>query len=442
MTEGEIARVNILCEGLNCGVNLHRFAFLKGAQEARIYDEQRIYVTNYLETGANFDYLQGEIASRKSRCQICSSDRAKKLCANNHFICIQCTVIISFSKYAFCCPTCGLRVKNKLLEDILAGKWTIIGLKGSQTALIHCRKCKVYKDLLGFTVLKELKHDCWICDVCLLAMEIEEKPRKCEYCGDKFPKKQLKAIKNWQNDQLAQTAPDAIKAAEMGIPAEISRLCVQCQIYKAESEFQCWQKCPSHYQKCDKCYFEAIPPIIDEDKCCLCGNIISKGHFSCKGNCYCSVCHFKRMLFAHSSQCPKCNSPCKGRLFTHIDCNSCMRSILTNREGKMTIAGFCANGHILCQHCVMIIAEDRLTCPVCFLEVQGQGIAEIRKAQQTLSLACFCDNKAAKKQEQLPCGHFVHTPCKPGLYVCRICGALIPDSSARPTMRTVYDFAG
>jgi len=252
MTEGEIARVNILCEGLNCGVNLHRFAFLKGAQEARIYDEQRIYVANYLETGANLNYLQGEIASRKSRCQICSSDGAKKLCANNHFICIQCTIIISFSKYAFCCPTCGLRVKNKRLKDILARKWTIIGLKGSQTALIHCRNCKVYKDLLGFTVLKELEHDCWICDVCLLAMEIEGKPRKCEYCGDEFSKKQLKSIKNWQNDQLAQTAPGAIKAAEMGIPAKILLVCVQCQTYKAESEFQCWQKGPFHYQKCDK----------------------------------------------------------------------------------------------------------------------------------------------------------------------------------------------
>jgi len=147
------------------------------------------------------------------------------------------------------------------------------------------------------------------------------------------------------------------------------------------------------------------------------------------------------MLFAHSSQCPKCNSPCKGKLSTHIDCNSCMKSTLTNGEGKITIAGFCANGHILCQHCV-IIAEDRLTCPVCFLEVRGQGIAEIRKAQQTLSLACFCDYKVAKKQEQLPCGHLVHTSCKPGLYGCRICGALIPDSSARPTMRTVYDLAG
>ena len=91
--------------------NLHHFAFHKDAQEARI-DDQRIYVVNYLETGTKLAYLQGEIASRKSRCQICSSYRSKTVCANNFFICVHCTSIVSFTQYAFYCPICGLRLKT------------------------------------------------------------------------------------------------------------------------------------------------------------------------------------------------------------------------------------------------------------------------------------------------------------------------------------------
>jgi len=135
------------------------------------------------------------------------------------------------------------------------------------------------------------------------------------------------------------------------------------------------------YQKCDKCYFEAIPPIIDENEYCPCGNHLSKGQFPAKETVIAQYATSNVCYLPTQANVPSVTLT-KGRLSTHIECNSCVRSILTNGEGKMTIAGFCGNGHILCQHCV-IIAEDRLTCPICFLEVQGQGIAEIREAQQT-----------------------------------------------------------
>ena len=168
----------------------------------------------------------------------------------------------------------------------------------------------------------------------------------------------------------------------MRIPAKISLLWMQCQTYKAESEFQCWQKGPikSVTNATSKQFLQllmkanTVPVEISYQKGCFPAKETAIAQYATSNECYLPT---------------QANVPSvtltKGRLSTHIECNSCVRSILTNGEGKMTIAGFCGNGHILCQHCV-IIAEDRLTCPICFLEVQGQGIAEIREVQQT----CLC----------------------------------------------------
>jgi len=128
------------------------------------------------------------------------------------------------------------------------------------------------------------------------------------------------------------------------------------------------------------------------------------------------------MLLNCTRVCPGCASECIGRLPASMQCNRCLRTIFTTGTTKLSVSGVCTKGHILCQHCVEVNA-DQLSCPVCHAVVQGKPASELREAQRKLFLACYCEEPGTKDLVDLTCGHILHPRCKYDLHYCRVCGS-------------------
>jgi len=294
-----------------------------------------------------------------------------------------------------------------------------------------CQLCLVPKTETDYLLENHRNETCCICDTCFA---IKVKPfGKCPLCAEGSlsgrSRSDLRCLRCFQDKQPA----DFQLFMYLQHPCKLCNSCVL-------SNMRACLVCLESFSEKD---LEVIVAKcgLGEGEHCPCGNLIYKGEFSCPGKCFCSVCHLTNMLLSRNRVCPGCASECIGRMPASLECNRCLRTIFSTGPTKLYVSGICTKGHILCQHCVEVNA-DQLSCPVCHAVVQGKPASELREAQRKLFLACYCEEVGDVDLAELTCGHILHPRCKYNLHYCRVCGSdLLNHCREKPKEVTIWKYA-
>ena len=294
-----------------------------------------------------------------------------------------------------------------------------------------CQLCLVQKTETDYILGNHRNETCCICDKCFY---IKVKPfGKCPLCAEGSlsgrSRSDLRCLRCSQDKQPA----DFHLFMYLQHPCKLCNSCVL-------SNMRACLVCLESFSEKD---LEVIVAKcgLGEGEHCPCGNLIYKGEFSCPGKCFCSVCHLTNMLLSRNRVCPGCASECIGRMPASLECNRCLRTIFSTGPTKLYVSGICTKGHILCQHCVEVNA-DQLSCPVCHAVVQGKPASELREAQRKLFLACYCEEVGDVDLAELTCGHILHPRCKYNLHYCRVCGSdLLNHCREKPKEVTIWKYA-
>lgn len=328
-------------------------------------------------------------------------------------------------------PCCGYEILKKERGEIVKWQGKHMGSRSSdeEERCILCEEIKKEKDY-HYKKLKE--HSCQICDQCFTSKV--DSLGTCPICSESFTLSK-KSIGKSQCDQcrLPKEPADYLLYIHLQHPCKLCNICVL-------SSMNACLSCSISYSERDIEVIVSKAGDIIEGKRCYCGNLITKGHFSCINACFCSLCHLANMLLTNTRKCRNCAIECTGDVAPRIPCSRCYRDMQTRNPAKLTVSGICAKGHILCQHCVKV-AGDQLSCPVCNTPVQGRAATELSHAQGKLFLACFCE-EGAGELVPLRCEHLIHPKCKGMMVYCRICGEDALDHyKEKPKEETLWKYA-
>ena len=478
-----------------CKRDIAQFGFDLAVEKANFGNWEVIQSLQFaLQTGQNtslFHHLPS------SGCQICSkSDPILSICPNNCPICLPCLTISSLTCLGMTCPGCGMRVKEGVMEGIVILQGRIVGVKTSLIGRTYCQKCRIFKPISEFQVLKD--HNCWICDCCLLDFPVifDEIYSICPFCTSEISPNQLKLIFKHQkqtektvfccilchknkeisdffykmSDKHACDVCDLCYERRI-IPLQrclicnkipnpffsnekLSFKCQKCTEIRQSREFSCYFFTSHDCKICDFCISSChlacqvcFSPFIHSDfmtisskffdanrknRPCPCGNVVFGGKFMCKSHCFCSVCHLKRFITRNIRICVKCNGEI--REFGEDFRVKCANCGL-RRKGHM---GICEKtGCVLCRYCVKVEGRRKI-CRVCEGEVEGLEVETIQQAQNELFLACYCEDLSNPHISSLPCGHSAHSDCIPTLPKCRLCSFSLLTLANHPETSTIW----
>jgi len=271
-------------------------------------------------------------------------------------------------------------------------------------------------------------HACQICDICHIGKVLPY--AQCLICSKSFPNSRFAAVEQFHCLGCLSTKPKAQFKAHFYLQHQ----CKLCNFCLASSQKAC-QACFLPFSPHDSEFIRDNMQLTRQFVArCPCGNLLSSQGYQCSGQCYCSACHFTQILLNRTTNCPKCSSVYSKKPPTSVQCSNCSRVIPTDGLYTLKVSGICSNGHILCQYCIKIDPEDHLFCPFCSSPVQGKPVAELKPAQRSLFLACFCEKEGEDMLGELPCGHVIHWSCRNLLSVCRVCGAKLRERQKEVTI--------
>ena len=295
-----------------------------------------------------------------------------------------------------------------------------------------------------YTVLKALRHDCWVCDDCIHALYDSKWIPACPICNTIVGGTALKSIRQWGeavNSLPWMNTPVICSLCMQEKPKKettkgdrLAHNCIICNfcLLAFHSPSVC-PKCLETYDQQDKAILALFIPSAPsrtvsqtssqagrQQPCSECGGVLGRTHPRCRNACMCSLCLLQNYVFTNSNKCPKCTMAIRGRLPDAVYCSGCSRQLVIEAESQDAVSGVCDNACVLCCFCIKISRKEPI-CQVCEALVETIEIQYITKWQKTFKLGCYCGkDKGAKIQ--MPCGCKAHSECYPKLRACRTCG--------------------
>ena len=281
-----------------------------------------------------------------------------------------------------------------------------------------------------FTVVKALKHKCWICDDCIYVLYDAKWTPTCPMCRVYIGLAAFKAIMNWinaRNDLRKMNIPSqcsicrqwkprkaALKSERLGHPCAV---CDSCLLNN-----HCLTTCPKcrlNYTPQDQQFTSILLSRVPL-KCKSCKSNITSSFPKCRNGCLCSKCLLQEYLFTYKKTCIECKEPLMGNLPEVVNCSQCTRELVVKSETMNAVSGICDNGCILCCFCVTVSNKDAI-CSICGAEAESIELEHILKWQKSFNLGCYCGRKKGEKMT-LQCGCKAHRECYPLITTCRVCG--------------------
>ena len=293
-----------------------------------------------------------------------------------------------------------------------------------------------------YSVMKALKHGCWVCDDCIHAFYDPQLVPTCPICRMHISNSAFKAIQTWTNTlnshskmsisvlcclcSQAKPLKYALKSTRF------SHFCVICdECLLSSLQTASCPKCSQAYCRQDREIAgilkgwgkrQAEGEICTErvKKCLDCGRKVELSQPKCQNACLCSLCLLQNYVFSNSKKCPECSTLLKGHFPETLPCTGCGRLLIISEESRNTVAGVCENSCILCCFCIKI-GGKQAKCAVCGANLETIEIRHIVKWQKDFKLGCYC-GKNRGSTVKMHCGCKVHEKCRASLQSCRLCG--------------------
>lgn len=345
------------------------------------------------------------------------------------------------------CPQCCNRYCNPSDLKLLSDKRETLPVEESKTGqlkyvyLKQCNLCGKTQEPIAFSLHRELKHNCQICNTCYVKYhKTWQSDKKCPLCSETFDSMTELLYLQEMHRLLPEQLEDVLSCghckqmrsrAQMEKCYTLTHSCEVCDLCIVQSHGSVY--CP----KCNGPYIESDLIKLGR-KQCKCGNTIKPENSAihCPNKCLCSICMAKHYLLNDTLQCPKCHLTIRGASIT-LYCSSCRRPLTAGSSNMLqTVCGVCTNLHVLCCYCVKV-DSIRTYCGLCESPVDGKSVNDIKHAQRECEMGCFCGEGRRSDDFTLSCTHRVHLSCIDSIYFCNQCKTKM---KKQPTPKTLRDF--